>query len=265
MLDSKSYVYYDVRPVKRIEIRQYTHRVDGIERYSGTFTVAFRCYNPFGKLFRNSYSGVCGEAELIQTGILPADMMPEPAELTSRQMLLYNCGTERANTRIQLAGDVGEGLTIENITTGQQCKIVGLKAGEIPPGAYLEIDSETGQVWLVKGEERELAFHYHDLGYIQLAPCTPFVRNMKIRHEAGSKQIETDGAFLPHMAGQFIRLDGVWHKIHRVQDAHTAHLVIDAPATGETDTPVVTMSDIWLRGDGINMTKLEVSYTPRVR
>lgn len=264
MFDDKPFVYYDVRPVKRIEIRQYTHRVDGGERYSGTFTVTFRCYDPFAKLFRNSYTGVCSEAELIQTGILPEDMMPEEPSAEDRMLLVYNCGAQRANTRIQLAGDVGEGLTIDNITTGQQCKIVGLRAGEIPPGAYLEIDSETGQVWLVMGEERELAFHYHDLGYIQLAPCTPFVRNMMIRHEAGSKRIETDGVFMPHMAGQFIRLDNLWRKIHRVQDAHTAHLVLDAPTSGETDTPMVTMNEIWLRGDGVDLSRFQVVYIPQM-
>ena len=254
-----------MRPVKRVEIRQYTHRVDEADRYSGTFTISFRCYDPFGRLLRTAYEGSCGEAELIQTGILPVHMMPPAPALTDRQCLLYNCGTERAHTRIQLAGDVGEGLVIDNVTTGQQCRIVGLKADEIPPGAYIEADSFTGQVWLVMGEERELAFHYHDLGYIMLAPCTPFIRSMGMRYTAGERQIEADGAFLPHMAGQFVYLDNAWRKIHRVESAHIAHLTQPLTVTGWTDTPVAAMNEIWLRGENIDLTEFKIEYAPRVR
>ena len=115
------------------------------------------------------------------------------------------------------------------------------------------------------GEERELAFHYHDLGYLQLAPCTPFARNQSVSYTDGSKQIETDGIFLPHMTGQFVYLDGTWRKIHHVEDEHTATLTQPSPTTGQTSSPVVTMNEMWLRGEDISLTIFEVEYLSRIK
>lgn len=265
IFDDKPYVYYDVRPVKRIEIRQYTNTSQAGRRYSGTFTITFRCYNPFGCLLRTSYDDDCGEAEQIATGILPTSMMPPVPGVQDTQFLLYNCGTERAHTVIRLAGDVGDGLTIENVATGQRCGIVGLKADEIPPGAYLEIQSETGQVWLIKGAERELAFHYHDLGYIMLAPCTPFVRDVQIGYTQGSKTLTSNGLFAQHMTGQYVYLDGAWRLVHRVEDANTAYTDWAMEITGMEATPVVSMNDIRLIGNGVALSRLEVDYVPRIQ
>lgn len=263
--DDKPYVYYDVRPAKRIEIKQYTHRENGVLLYSGTFTVTFRCYDPFGKLFASSYDGDCKPELLSVTGILHTSMMPAPPNPSDTMFLAYNCGTEKAPLTIQLAGDVGDGLSIVNETTGQVCKIVGLKADEIPAGAYVEIDSGTGQVWLVKGLERELAFHYHDLGYLHLAPCTPFVRSLHVSYSASSRTVTTDGSFTPEMEGQYLYLAGSWMEIRQVTDAHKAELRNMMTSTGTANTPVVTMNKISLRGDGVALSRLEIEYIPRVR
>jgi len=140
-----------------------------------------------------------------------------------------------------------------------------LRKGDIPPGAFIEVHSESGQVWLVKGEERGLAFYYHDLGYIILAACTPFVRELILFHTLNSKVITSGGMFKPHMAGQYIWLINKWYKIHRVQDASTAHLELDASSTGTAVVPVATMNEISIYGSGINLTRLELDYIPRTR
>lgn len=263
--DNKPHVYYDVRPVKRIEIKQYTHRELGVLLYSGTFTITFRCYDPFGKLFAPFYDGECTPELLATTGILPASMMPALPAPGDTAFLAYNCGTEKAPLMIRLAGDVGDGLTIVNETTGQTCKVVGLTADGTPPGAYIEINSETGQVWFIKGPEQELAFHYHDLGYLHLAPCTPFVRSMRVTYTASSRTITTDGGFLPVMEGQYLFLAGHWMEIRQVKDACTAQLRSMMTSTGMADTPVVTMNKISLRGDSVALSRLEIEYMPRVR
>lgn len=263
--DQQPYVYYDVRPVKRIEIKQYEYRENGETFYSGTFTAVFRCYDPFGKLSISSYVDTCAPQLMDATGILRADMMPPVPVTTDVGFMLYNCGTEKAPLIIRLAGDVGDGLSIENETTGQVCKIIGLKADEIPAGAYLEINSETGQVWLVKGPDRELAFHYHDMGYLHAAPCTPFERSLMVTHTTGDRQITTDGGFTPEMVGQYIHLSGSWMEIRQVNDNHTAQLRNTATETGWTETPVATMNKLWLRGDGVNLSRFEVEYIPRVK
>lgn len=94
--DDRPHIYYDVYPAKRIEIKQYSHRANGILLYSGTFTVAFRCYDPFGKLFLRSYDGSCSPMVLAVTGTLPVSMMPAAPHPGDNSFLVYNCGTERA-------------------------------------------------------------------------------------------------------------------------------------------------------------------------
>ncbi len=214
IFDHKPYVAYAVRPVKRIEIKKYTHKDRGGNTISGTFSIAFRCYSPFGRMLHSAYTGTPDAGELIATGILPTTMMPPAPKQTDRQFLLYNPGSERAHTRILLAGDVGNGLEIENTTTGQVCKITGLREGYIPPGAYLDINSETGQVLQVMGEEKELAYQYHDRGYIILAPGSPLVRELRVMFEKDSSILTSpEGLFTPGMVGQFIFLGVVYSSI----------------------------------------------------
>ena len=94
--DEKPYVYYDVHPAKRIEIKEYTYRENGALLYSGTFTVTFRCYDPFGKLYVTSYAATCTPQLLAATGILPTSVMPDAPGTSDIGFLVYNCGTERA-------------------------------------------------------------------------------------------------------------------------------------------------------------------------
>ena len=263
VFDHRPHVHYEVHPIKRIEITQYTHSIDGRKRYSGTFTIAFRAYDPFGKLFRNWFDNNATEMELIETGLISSLMMPPYPTPSTRDFLLYNCGFERAHTLIRLAGSAAM-MVIENKTTGQKCVVKDLRAGDIPPGATLEISSETGQVWLNKGEERELAFYYHDLGYIMLAPCLPFARDIQISHTMNSKVITSNGGFLPHMAGQYVWLRTKWCKIQWVNDT-TAYLDTEAAVTGVSVSPIVAMNEISVYGNGISLTRLDIDYEPRIR
>lgn len=136
---------YDVFPSKRIQISLYDYAGETGILYSGTFTATFTAYEPFGRMLRSSYVDRCTDEELYGTGILPERLMPSPPGPESRSFLLYNPGTERAHTIIRLAGDVGDGLLIRNLTTGQRCKVIGLKESSLLEGARLELDSRMGQ------------------------------------------------------------------------------------------------------------------------
>lgn len=109
-----------------------------------------------------------------------------------------------------------------------------------------------------------MAFPFHDEGYITLAPCTPFVRTLRVNYTANSNIITSDGGFLPHMAGQFIYLNG-WKSIRLVSGPSRAVISESMPESGTADTPVVTMNEIEISGDGLDLTRLEIDYTPRVR
>ena len=191
-------------------------------------------------------------------------MTPTPPSVNSTSFLLYNPGTERAHTIFRITGNVGDGMLIRNLTTGQRCKIINLTDESLLPGAHLELDSRMGQTRIVLGDSRELAFAMHDEGYIKLAPCTPFERSIAISHTEGSNIVTSEGLFLPHMEGQFLYMGG-WKKIRQITDAHSAILSGKAANSGTTSTPIVTMNEIEIGGENLSLTMFEVDYTPRVR
>ena len=190
--------------------------------------------------------------------------MPEAPSLASRSFLMYNPGTEAAHTIIRVAGDVGSGMLIRNLTTGQRCKVIDLEANSLLEGQVLELDSYRGQTRSVLGEHIETAFPFHDEGYITLAPCTPFIRSLLVNYTSGSNIITSDGGFLPHMVGQFVYLDG-WKSIRLVNNENRAVISESMSNSGTADTPVVTMNEIEISGDGLDLTRFEIEYIPRVR
>lgn len=253
-----------MHPTKRIQISLYSSDLPEGTRYSGTFTAVFTCYNPFGCLRRSSLNDKPTEAELADTGLLPENIMPVVSFESNSKFLLYNPGTEIGHTIFKIVGDVGtDGLLIRNLTTGQKCKILNLAADSLLEGAHLELDSEMCQTRIVLGEEQDLAFPFHDEGYITLAPCLPFVRSISVTYTAGSNTVTSGGAFTGHMAGQYLYLDG-WKCIRQVTDANTAILSESVKATGATETPVVTMNEIEVAGgDGLTRFDVECQYRSR--
>ena len=211
-----------------------------------------------------SDDGSCDARTLAKTGLLAAAITPTPPSVSSTSFLLYNPGTERAHTIFRITGNVGDGMLIRNLTTGRRCRIVNLTDESLLPGAHLELDSRMGQTRIVLGDSRELAFTMHDEGYIELAPCTPFERSIAISHTENSNVITSEGLFLPHMAGQFLYLDG-WKKIRQITDAHSAILSDKAASSGTTAVPIVTMNEIEISGENLALTMLEADYTARVR
>ena len=105
-----------------------------------------------------SDDGSCDARTLVRTGLLPAAMMPTPPNVSSTSFLLYNPGTERAHTVFRIAGNVGDGMLIRNLTTGQRCKIVNLTDESLLPSAHLELDSRMGQTRMDSQQEIEKRF-----------------------------------------------------------------------------------------------------------
>lgn len=129
-------------------------------------------------------------------------------------------------------------------------------------GKVLEINSETGRVELV-GAERELAFEMHDRGYICMAPCTPFIRELPVSYMKGSATITTSEAFTQEMVGQYIYIGGAWRKMMTM--ISETQMGVDAlmTRTGSEAAPVVTMNEIEISGGAL--TKLEIAFEPRIR
>lgn len=250
---------------KRIVIALYDHADENGNRlYAGTFTATFTCYEPFGRMFETSYASTPDAATLARTGLLPTAIMPAAPSLDARSFLMYNPGTEAAHTVIRIAGDVGSGMLIRNLTTGHRCKIIDLKADSLLEGQVVELDSYRGQTRTVLGEHVEMGFPFHDEGYITLAPCTPFIRSLRVNYTANSNIITSNGGFLPHMEGQFVYLGG-WKKIRLVSSVNRAVISEIMAEGGSVETPVVTMNEIEVSGENLSLTTFEIDYTPRVR
>lgn len=264
IFDDRPYAIYDVVTSSKIEIALYDFEdADGNRRYSGTFEARFTAYEPFARMAELSYETNCCDAALNETGILPKTMMPDAPALQTRAFILYNPGTERAHTIIRMAGDVGDGLLIRNLTTGQKCKIVNLKGSSLLEGACLELDSQMGQTRIVLNGESKLAFSFHDEGYISLAPCAPFVRKVQVGYTEGSNVVTSDGEFQKRMEGQYLYLNG-WKRIRQVTDSNTLILSQAMNASGSVETPIVTMNEIELQGENAVLTHFEIDYVPRV-
>jgi len=265
IFDSKPYAAYDVHPSKKIQIVLYDHEADdGSTLYSGTFTAYFTCYTPFGRLLHNSCTGTLTPEETSGTGLLPSGMMPAAPTISSTSFLMYNPGTENADTVIRLTGSVGSGLTVRNLTTGQRCRVTGLTASSLLTGEQLCLDSRCGQTYITGGTEDRLAFALHDEGYIRLAPCTPVVRNAEIVCTNGSNAVTSAGLFTQDMKGQYIYQSG-WVKIADVTDATHATLSRNATVTGTVTTPIITMNEIELIGTDAALTGISIDYTSYVR
>lgn len=191
-------------------------------------------------------------------------MMPDPPLVSDTSFLLYNPGTEMADTVISLSGDVGSGLLIRNLTTGQRCAVRGLPASGLLDGEKLVLDSRRGQTYTMLGDKKTMAFAFHDEGYIRLAPCAPFVRAAEIHCTDGISEITSAGLFTKAMVGQYIYQDG-WVKISEVINASHAILSRKATVTGSVSTPIVTMNEIRLESDDAVLTHLSIQSICYVR
>lgn len=268
IFDNRSYCAYRVHPTAKIQMRDYLTQDSGTQKYSGTFTIEFTAFFPFARMLAKDLSETEDPYIEEETGILPAYMMPPSPTITDTSFLLYNCGTENANIRIRIAGDVGEGLTIHNAANNQTCKIIGLTTeNTTKAGKWLEIDSETGRVQFGGAAGMKIDYQYHDDGYIQLAPCMPYKKSVTIGYSTGSRIItSSEGIFQEDMVGQYVYLNGAWRYIGRVDSETQAQINVDMTATGSEETAIVTMNRITLTGDStFSLSKLEIEYTPYVR
>lgn len=150
-------------------------------RYNGFVTIKMRAYYPFGRT-DNLYLLTTADVDMKNnTFLLNAADTPTTnyngIALQANEpytIHLYNGGTEPAAVEIQIAGAINEGITFENVTNHTRCKLRALTA-ELSSGAgkYLSCNALNGKTVLTDGSTSELAFLYHDEGFLYLDPGTP--------------------------------------------------------------------------------------------
>lgn len=158
--------------------------------------------------------------------------IPITETIKEAPIILPNPGTELAPVGIEIAGDVGDGVTITNMSTGQTCRFVGLTASEFDgEKTWLYLDSLTGKTLKVKDGKTSLQFINHERGFLHLAPGYPCIRNMYIYTQEGTvyskiklydhRVGETRADAEERYVGKYIWLDSKWCKIIGVGNGTT--------------------------------------------
>lgn len=258
-------MYYEVRPAKNPTGKLYptsTMLGNTGDLWSGTLSIFFKAYKPFGCMTYTSYEEYDLDGAGKHCGILPSAEMPSAVEASVGNYLIYNPGTETCDTVIRIAGSAPNGITITNATTNDKCIL-----HQLPTGSdYLEIDSDAGSIQQLPSYPDDYAFEYHDDGYIRLASYLPRYDNVIATHESGSNEITVSGVELNDgFVGKYIRLAGGWYRIIYVRDNKNAVVNQFLTDSGKDETMIVTMNEIIVEGDGAELTKLEIEYTPLVR
>lgn len=271
---------------------------------NGVVTIKMRAYYPFARTDQTYiYENDPNEANLLaNTAMLKGvewDLSKNFAEttLTSEDTFqIYNPGTERAAVSIEIAGDVGEGITIYNDATQQTCKIVALtNADTTAKNKYLIVDSLSGKVLMTNGTDTEHAFFYHDNGFIDLASNFPANRNIRASGTFGTNTLTLSEPVDDSMVGKYFAMrhtssgvlgtamlgylvlgnqsasDLFKSRIVRVEDGGTTIVIADnipSPTSGSStsftiDAAVVSFNNITVKPvSTMALTKLIFRYKP---
>lgn len=256
MFDSRPFATYDVWPSKVVSGRSYTHTAPngGGRIYSATFTVTFTAYEPFGVLDKKYLTGTDTENMGAYCGVLPQAQMPAVPTTASRQFLVYNCGTEVADTMITLAGTAPNGMTITNRTNGNVCTLVSL-----PVTGTLTVDSRRGLVL----HNDAVAFNFHDDGYIRLEPYYPDITGIQAAWTSGSNQLTVSNMTpTAEWVGRYVLLGTEWVKIIYVSNQGVVTLQKNMGASGSGVTRLAVLNDIVIEGAGLSLTSFTFDYQP---
>lgn len=221
-----------------------------LNRRNGFVTIQLTAFWPFGFTDYDCLEDYYGNDMIDNSGILPEDLMPD-REFNSvnaaSTILLYNGGTEYARCSIDIAGNVGSGLTLFNRTTNQECGFKGLNAGSATK--YVHLDGINGSCYWVSNDSdnNKPAFIYHDYGFIDLAPNSP-IRDIVVSGESGTNTLTIDGIYADEtLIGQYIYCDGKYRKIVNVTDGD--EIVVNSNLSNtvsDEDTIITDLNEIVL-------------------
>ena len=165
MFDDLPFVYWNVRPTKLIQGTKYN---DTDDTYSGTFTVQFSAFEPFGFLTRKSNGPSDNDNATDYCGLIATANMPAAPTTASRSFQVYNPGTEKCGLTIRVSGTATKQIRFFNSTNKTQCMLRSLPSSNL----VLDLDGKTGnvQVYVYGTTSKDNGFAYHDRGFIRLEP-----------------------------------------------------------------------------------------------
>ena len=264
----------------------------GITNYlNGVIKITMKAYYPFARSDRfimqikdGDYNRMAANTAFAEK----AEMIPETnlcingPVVEHTDFYLFNPGNEFAAVGIEIAGNVGQGVTITNHTTKQTCRFVAMSEtvfdGET---SYVYADGLNGKTIAVKDGSQVISFLYHDAGFIQLAPAFPAKRNVRVSAKGNEVQTverlfdrtngETREDAAEQYVGKHIWLDNHWYKILDVgkanlKDVKNEHLlIIDGDIKTHTGltTMICQLNQLSVEPDSeMKLTRLNFIYKP---
>ena len=162
VFDSMPFVYWNVRPGK-IPVGNWYNDLN--DSHSGTVTITFNAYEPFGYLTRKSNTEFNrDDGNLDYTHMIDASDMPADPTTSSTSFQIYNPGTEECGLSIEFGGSCSHPVRFFNERNGSECVFGSLPSNNLA----LSIDGDTGYVRMVLTGENGYA--YHDKGVVNLKP-----------------------------------------------------------------------------------------------
>ena len=165
IFDDMPFVYWEVVPAAIPAGNWY---LDNNEQHSGTVTITFNAYKPFGFLLRKSNSNYNDDnAEDYCSLIATEDMPPEPT-VNDTSFNVYNPGTEQCGLTIELAGTTTNPIRFYNESNGTKCEFGSLPTNNL----RVCINGDSGYVSTYAAGSSSTAngFAYHDRGVVRLSP-----------------------------------------------------------------------------------------------
>ena len=274
IFDDMPFVYWNVHPGK-IPVGNWY--LDNAESHSGTVTITFNAYDPFGYLTRkyNTQTTPDDGAE-DYCYLIDINEMPSEPTTSSRSFEVYNPGTEECGLSIDISGSVSHPIRFFNDANRTECILNALPAGN----ARLYINGETGYVYLVANNAN--GFLYHEHGFVKLNPCVSY-KNKNFRYLGTNGTTYTfsiDGVQARQLliGGQMI-ISGLSNTIFTVESVNVGQNRIYCTRYG-SGTPSQTgtcdlntmnkiwiqelVNDSWVTPTTLSINSILIDYMPRV-
>lgn len=200
---------------------------------------------------------------------LPTSFATSSSPVTAEKTFqLFNPGSARADVAVEIAGDFGTGVIIDNLTTGQQMKFIGgTKSNTTNVGKWIVCDGLNGKTFVTNGSTVTYGFLYHDFGFIQLSPAFPCYRNVFVNGAKNSNNLSVNNQIVSEdMVGQYIcaQSGGTRYKITAVNTS-TNKITIGTSLSADLKGMAVIfrMNELSIRPvTTMSITRLNFVYKP---
>ena len=279
IFDDMPFVYWNVRPTRLVTGARY---IDTNDTYSGTFTITFTAYEPFGYLTRKfDTAGTTPDGAADYCFLIPESEMPAAPTTSSRSFLVYNPGTEPCGLSITIEASATNPIMFLNTNNSTSCIFSGFPSS----GTLIQINGDTGyvQTFASGATTGNNGYAYHDKGIVRLDPNFSYRNVSFISHgqNGTTATIEIpDIIATDEMLGGTITFTGLSGITASVIYVNTAYNQLTCTLSGSGTVPssgTCTLnknnaiqileknsSGNWVTPTTLSITSIEIDYHPRI-